>query len=931
MIDRQRLIAALLLLCVALTAALLHQSSPVNLVQNLLTEWRSALAKRPVTGEVAFLAIDKASIDHIGQWPWPRRVHAKIIDKLVDAGTAEIAFDIDFSTPSNLNDDRLLAKALERAKGSVILAAFRQSASINADNPTIGTNQPISSLLDHAWPASVNVLADTDGKVRTVPILQMSDGNILPSLPALLAGTTGSDVEIFAVDFSIDATQVPSHSVKDLLTGRLEANALRGKKVIVGASALELRDTLAVPVYGLLPGPVLQVLATETLLQDRSLRSTSSIAGLILLSCFLLLAIAASRWLKLWSRCAFIFGSALGLEIAAWFLQMQNAIVVESAPVHLAVAGFLLSMLSVELYFRRIRIELSKQENSDLLRVFSQVTKDNFDAIVVCDNNGLIRFESDIARKVLGLAGNTRLTGSEFSNSLPSQLVPVFEELMEQLRCGAVPAPVAGEMPFDRTDGTKAILDYILTPSLLPTGKHDRWIGRNAGGAVCFTARDITSEREQRAKIEYLAEHDSRTGALNRHSFVKSCDDDFGNGSSCMFVVELIGMEVINGTFGIEAGEKVLLETVQRLLMCGGWAVEVARIETHRFAFRLQGVERLEEARQIGMTVAKKIEAPFEIARSHGQLRCMVGLAASWQVNDGTNAQLRAAEVALTYNGRQTDKRVSVYDDVMGYEVERSLKIERALWRALEDNEFELVFQPQVDVRSGTITGAEALVRWENDLLGKVYPDEFVSIAERNGAITALGTWILETACTTAASWPHKAKVSVNVSAVQLRSGDLPSIVKRVLDQTGLEPSRLVIELTETAFALNATSCIRQMHDIRLSGAKLAIDDFGTGFSSLQYLSRLPVDVLKIDRAFVVDLDENEDALPIIDAIVKLSDTLGLKVCCEGVETQRHVDIVKKAGCDIVQGYYFSKPLSASDVAKQLIRQTIDESDRHVA
>jgi len=930
MVGRQRLIAALLLLCVAATVALLHQSGPVNHVQNLLTEWRSSLAKRPVTGEVTFLAIDKASIDHIGQWPWPRRVHAQIIDRLVDAGAAEIAFDIDFSTPSNPDDDRLLAEALKRANGSVILAAFRQSASIYSDNLTMETNQPISALLDHAWPASVNVLADTDGKVRTVPISQMTDGDMLPSLPALLAGTTGSDVETFAVDFSIDATQVPAHSVKGLLTDRLAPDALHGKKVIVGATTLELHDTLAVPVYGLLPGPLLQVLATETLLQDRALQSTSSTTGLALLGCFLLLAIAASWWLRLWIRWPVLIGSALGLEIGAWVFQMQSAIVGESAPVHLATAGFLLSTLAVELYFRRIRIELAKQKNSDLLRVFSKVTKDNFDAIVVCDDSGSVLFESDIAREVLGLAKNNRLTGTEFSSVLPSQLVPVFEEMIARLRRGAVPPPESGEMPFERTDGTEAVLDYIFTPSLLPAGKYDRWIGRKAGGAVCFTARDVTSDRHQRAKIEYLAEHDSLTGALNRHSFVKLCDDDRSDAASCMFVVELHGMEVVNGTFGLETGEKVMVEAVQRLRMCGGWAIEVARIETHRFAFRLQGVKCLEKASQIASAIADKIEEPFEIAKSQTQLRCMIGLATSWQVKGDTDAQLRAAEVALT-NAGDTDKRVSVYDDIIGYEVQRSLKIERALWGALEDNEFELVFQPQVGVRTGKTTGAEALVRWENGLLGKVNPDEFIPLAESNGAIAALGTWTLEAACKIAVSWPGKAEVSVNLSAVQLRSGDLPSIVKRVLEETGLEPSRLVIELTETAFALNANSCIRQMRDIRLLGVKLAIDDFGTGFSSLQYLSRLPVDVLKIDRAFVVDLDENEDALPIINAIAKLSDTLGLKVCCEGVETQRHVDIVRNAGCDIVQGYFFSKPLSARDMAQRLIREAADESDRHVA
>ncbi|MGI9354719.1 MAG: CHASE2 domain-containing protein, partial [Rhizobiaceae bacterium] len=590
MLGRQRLIAAILLLCIAATAALLHQSRPVIVVQNLLTEWRSVLAKRPVTGEVAFLAIDKASIDHIGQWPWPRRVHAEIIDRLVDAGAAEIAFDIDFSTSSNHDDDRLLTEALKRANGSVILAAFRQSASIDADNLTMETNQPISSLLDHAWPASVNVLADTDGKVRTVPISQMSDGDLLPSLPALLAGTTGSEDGTFAVDFSIDATQVPAHSVKGLLTGRLAPDALHGKKVIVGATALELHDTLAVPVYGLLPGPVLQVLATETLLQDRSLQPTSATAGLVLLCFFLLLAVVVSWWLRLWFRCAVLVGSALGLEIAAWYLQMQNAIVVESATVHLATAGFLLSTLTVELYFRRIRIELSKQKNSDLLSVFSQVTRDNFDAIVVCDDNGLVRFESNIAREVLGLTENSSLTGTEFSSALPSPLVPVFEEMMARLRRGAVPAPVSGEMQFERTDGTEAILDYILTPSLLPAGKYDQWIRRKAGGAVCFTARDVTSEREQRARIEYLAEYDSLTGALNRHSFVKRCNHEEGDAESCMFVVELLGMEVVNGTFGLEMGEKVLVEAVQRLRMCGGWAIEVARIETHRLAFRVQSV-----------------------------------------------------------------------------------------------------------------------------------------------------------------------------------------------------------------------------------------------------------------------------------------------------------------------------------------------------
>ncbi|MGB9395135.1 MAG: CHASE2 domain-containing protein, partial [Pseudolabrys sp.] len=311
------------LLVVFSLVAILLTGAPVAL-KNFLVDLRFDSFPRQASGDVVILAIDSPSIEEIGVWPWPRRVHAELIDKLLYAGVTGIAFDVDFSTPSTPEFDRAFAEALKRAGGSVILPSFQQM--VNSDNrKTIYLNRPLQNFAEHAWPAIVNVSADSDGVVRRYPFGEMVEGKFLPSMASVLAGRYGNGRRPLWIDFSIEPASVPTISYKDVLSGDPAVLArLRDKKVLVGGTALELGDRFSIPNGHIVSGALVQALAAETILQDRLLRSTSLIArftgpAVIVLLLVLLWRFSAS------TRVTVIVGLAIATEICAMFLQAKLA------------------------------------------------------------------------------------------------------------------------------------------------------------------------------------------------------------------------------------------------------------------------------------------------------------------------------------------------------------------------------------------------------------------------------------------------------------------------------------------------------------------------------------------------------------------------------------------------------------------------------
>ncbi len=899
-------------------------------LQNEVTEARAAASTRPPTGETVLVAIDKQSIDYVGRWPWPRRIHARVIDELVKAGASEIALDIDFSSPSNPEDDRLLGQALERAGGAVILAAFRQPQSVETSNRLDGFNMPIDGLLQHAWPGSVNVLADADGIVRWLPYGQQIDQEFVPSIPALLSARKGGQGDIVAVDFSIDALKIPVVSLKSLLEGQVPTERLAGKRVIVGASATELRDSLAVPVHGIVSGSILQLLATETLLQQRALVSTDKTSTSALSFALLFaLALLSMKMRLSWSLLGFV-AVAVGAEFLGFRLYDKHAIVVETVPLQIGLMCLAGSVIAIELDGRRLRAAQARVVVDNYRSVLGQVFDDSFDAVVVASGDGVIEFASSEAVRLFAGQDGQDLTGSRLEKVLPSPIQhdaaralsvnPGHAAHDSMLKLCTFQTPCMGERQ----------IEYVITQSRLRDGVQVAAVAGPEKTAICITVRDVTELHKQNRKLEYLARHDPLTGVLRREAFMDMVEQRLGKsdqeGKPSDFVVVTVSLyhfAVVNHNFGREIGDKVLLETATRLAYFAGHKDWVARLDGSTFGVLLKTkVADRDRAQALVDAMLGQVEQPLELDGHNIQTRLLIGIAGSWQVTRQADILISSAETALDIAKRSNQCGITWFNATLGQDIARSRLVERHIWRAIDRNELSLCFQPQVNLATRKVTGAEALLRWTSDVLGSVSPAEFIPIAESSGAIHDLGRFALQQACEAAANWPEEMTVAVNVSPVQLDFSDMGKIVRQVLAETGLPAHRLHIELTETSLVTNQEFVAEQIILLRLMGVKIALDDFGTGHSSLDYLAKLPIDKIKIDQSFVRKMLKDTRSQPIIIAVLSLARSLDLQTVCEGIETEDQALLLRLAGSTEGQGYLFGKPMTSEQFEQYIVAST---------
>jgi diguanylate cyclase (GGDEF)-like protein len=898
-----------------------HVSGLTTGLQNSLTEARAAASQRPASGKVVLLAIDKQSIDHIGQWPWPRSVHARIIDRLTEAGVSEMALDIDFSTASNPQDDKALAAALERAGGAVILAAFRQPESADAKPGELSPNLPISSLLQHAWPGSVNVLADEDGVVRRFPYGQTIGGEFVPSIPSLLAAAPGAEGDVIPIDFSISSAEVPVISVKSLLQGTVPAGTLNGKKVIVGATAMELRDSMAVPVHGIVTGSVLQMLAAETLLQHRIPVPTGElVTGALSLALLFVLAVLSIRLRLSWFLIAMLM-AAIGVEAAGFWLYDNHAIVAETVPVQMGFLCLAGAAIAVELDGRRMRNAQAKVVIDNYRNVLGQVFEDSFDAVVVTSEDGVIEFASSQAKQLFAAEREDTMIGSDMAAALPEQIQRDAAAMLAAIADGGGAETGLRTCSIDVGTSDRRYIEYVVAPSQLRSEIDGLRKVAAERAAVCITARDVTDLHNKTRRLEFLALRDPLTGAMRREAFVEVLDEALQRKDRndeeqpvAVIAVSLIHFNVINDNFGRSLGDRVLTETANRLAYFAGNNMRVSRLDGCNFAIFME-TKSADRSRieAIADAMLGQVEQPLELDGHKIQLRLNLGLAGSWQVTKQAETLLSAAESALDIVRRGGAHNIGWFSSVLARDIARTRLVERHLWQALDRNELSIHFQPLISLSDKSVVGAEALLRWSSEALGNVSPAEFIPVAESSGAIHELGKFVLAEACKAARSWPSNLSVAVNVSPVQLDFSDMNKIINQVLGEAGLEANRLHVELTESSLLTNHEFVVHQIEALRSAGVKIALDDFGTGHSSFEYLARLPIDKIKIDQSFVRKMLKDTKSQPIIQAVLGLANGLKLETVCEGVESEEQAMLLRLAGCTQAQGYLYGKPMPAAE------------------
>jgi diguanylate cyclase (GGDEF)-like protein/PAS domain S-box-containing protein len=458
--------------------------------------------------------------------------------------------------------------------------------------------------------------------------------------------------------------------------------------------------------------------------------------------------------------------------------------------------------------------------------------------------------------------------------------------------------------------------------------------GRRRGRIWYF--RDITDRKLAEERIQFLAYFDALTGLPNRSlmkdRLLKALAGARRRGDKvALLSLDLDRFKLVNDSLGHGIGDLLLKDVAERLKGCTREQDTVAKVNGDEFVIVLSGVKDEAEVAVAAARITEAVAGRFAVQGHSLSTSCSVGISMFPQHSDDCDTLIRYADQAM-YRAKENGRnRFQFFNEDMNVQVMERLGLENDLRLALERREFFLVYQPQMGMISGDVTGVEALIRWQHPTLGLVPPTEFIAIAENCGLILPIGEWVLRTACAQAHKWHSDGlqafPVAVNVSAVQFRQEGFCQLIRRVLHETGLPPQFLELELTETLLLSNADVMFSVLQELKDMGVRLAIDDFGTGYSSLSYLKQFRVNKLKIDRSFIRDIAVDSDDAAITTAIISLAKSLNLKVIAEGVENEAQMSFLRKHHCDEIQGYYFSKPVTPAEIADKLLLASVTLSN----
>jgi len=554
---------------------------------------------------------------------------------------------------------------------------------------------------------------------------------------------------------------------------------------------------------------------------------------------------------------------------------------------------------------------------------FRTLTEKSGDIIVILDSERIVRYVSPSVHGVLGLKAAS-LKGRDLLEQVRAEDAPRVKVSLEASLLRN--AGVSMEFQLRHQDGSW--LHFECVPRNL--------LDDPSIAGLVLNLRDITARKQAELELLFNAGHDGLTGLPNRALFLERLqsviDRRARHPEQCAAVlfIDIDDFKVINDSLGHEAGDELIVELGKRIKTSlrssdtvgrqppgpeGGETV--ARMGGDEFTVLLEDVADPGDAMRVAQRIRQVVEHPF-VLRGHKIHRsASVGVALT-SAEVSAEDLIRNADIAMYCAKNNGKSCCELFDSNMHAQVMTRLQMEADLRRALERQEFRLYYQPVVALATGAVEGFEALVRWERPGCGLVPPAEFITLAEDTGLIVALGDWILNEACKQAIRWQQQHApgpspyVSVNISGKQFSCPNFLDQIKAALEKTGLAPQLLKLELTESVAMENAPRTEQILLEIQRLGVKLSIDDFGTGYSSLSYLRRFPINTLKIDKSFVLHMHDNNEACAIVRTIVALARSLQMEVVAEGLETAEQLEQLKSIVCDAAQGYFFSKPMPAS-------------------
>jgi diguanylate cyclase (GGDEF)-like protein/PAS domain S-box-containing protein len=560
------------------------------------------------------------------------------------------------------------------------------------------------------------------------------------------------------------------------------------------------------------------------------------------------------------------------------------------------------------------------EESLSLLRATLEATADG---ILVVDREGRIVAHNARFVELWGLSAEDLAAGSaERALARAVQLVERPQAFLRRVR-----------EVYAEPDASSHDVVELRDGRIFERHSQPQRIGGASVGRV-WSFRDVTQQRRAEETIRHRAYHDDLTGLPNRLLFRDRFAQALGHArrhkqTLAMLFMDLDRFKTINDTLGHAVGDKLLQLVAQRLKVLTRAGDTLARLGGDEFMLLVSSIRQVEDASTVADHVLDALKQPFRIDGHELHVSASVGISVFPFDGDDADTLMKHADVAL-YRAKERGRNTyEVYTPAMNEMALERLTLGNSLRHAFDREEFLLHYQPQVDVTAGRIVGSEVLVRWQRGDGTLVPPAQFVSVAEDTGLIVRLGDWVLRQACRQARVWREAGlppvQLAVNLSASQFQSPSLIADVTRILEETGLDPASLELELTESTIMLNPEVAIASLRRLRSMGVGIAVDDFGTGYSSLSYLRKLPISALKIDRSFVRDCLYDPDDAAIVTAVISMAQSLRLKVVAEGVETAEQMAFLHERGCREMQGYYFGAPRDAASFEELVTSRGLPE------
>ena len=574
---------------------------------------------------------------------------------------------------------------------------------------------------------------------------------------------------------------------------------------------------------------------------------------------------------------------------------------------------------------RAIRYAIARGRTLETLREsenrFRSVVESANDAIMLIGHNGEIMSWNRSAQTIFGYSED-EILGQPISVLFPESFTLNLSQNNDRdslLASGLLrPGSRAEDLIGKKRDGSEFPLEISLSSWETSEGVFHSGI-----------VRDVTERKSLEDQLTHQALHDPLTKLANRvlfrdrveHAIIRARRKD---AHIAVLFIDLDNFKSVNDSLGHAAGDELLVSATERLQSCLRSSDTPARLGGDEFAVLVEEVDHAEGAVFVAERIRNVLSAPFSISGTEVFVGTSIGIATTVTDDESPEELLRNADVAMYMSKSNGKDRYTIFKPDMREALVKRVQLEADMRSGIEGQEFEVYYQPIVDLQSEQVMGMEALVRWNHPSLGLIAPMEFIPLAEESNLIIPLGRWILEESCRQARQWQtvygygEQLYITVNIASRQFQEDSIFEAVKSALDKSGLPPQSLILEITETTMLKNTDATLKKLTELKKLGVRLAIDDFGTGYSSLSYLQRFPVDILKIDKSFIDKIANGKEGAAVAKAIITMSDTLQLKTIAEGIESVGQQTELQNLGCKLGQGFHFAKPLRSADMGEFL-------------